>query len=230
MEERHVLQNCIAAHCFEQPEAEQVQRLRKSLGLADDTFVVLYVGRILEYKGVRELIRAVDALPNDNIALVLVGSTNFGLQTVDEYEQQVKLMADNSKKTMLFTGFVANEELGPFYAMADTVVMPSLCQEAAGLVSIEAMAAGRPEVATVSGGLPEYLTADCGILVPQDDELIPNLTEAIGRLYGDAELRRTMGEAGLARARQFSPEGYFERFWQIVKNLGSEPDAEETEA
>ena len=219
MDTVHVLPNAVPDHCFAVQPPETRSEMRRKLGIAADAFVVLYVGRIVAYKGVRELMQVVDRLPDDNTVLVLAGSTNFGLGTCDEYERQAHALAQQSKKQMLFTGFVPNDQLGPYYAMADVVAMPSLCQEAAGMVAIEAMAAGRPVAASISGGLPEYVTPECGILVPQGDGLEEGLREALIKLRADPALRDAMGKAGQARAQQFRQRAYFQRFLDIVQNL-----------
>lgn len=80
-------------------------------------------------------------------------------------------------------------------ATASIVVHPSTCEESFGLVSLEAMAAGRPVVATRVGALPEVVSdGESGILVPPGDVLA--LAGAIVTLLDDAPLRERMGAAG----------------------------------
>jgi glycosyltransferase involved in cell wall biosynthesis len=78
--------------------------------------------------------------------------------------------------------------------------------EGLGTSLLDAMAAGKPIVATSTGGIPEVVDDGVtGILVPPRDDAA--LAEGIVRLLKDFELRRRMGDAGLARARdRFSAE------------------------
>src|SRR5262249_49319749 len=83
------------------------------------------------------------------------------------------------------------------YAAADVVVMPSLWDEAFGLVVVEAMAAGRAVVVTASGAMPE-IVGDCGLVVPRRDEVA--MAGAIGRLLDNDTLRARIGQAARAHA------------------------------
>jgi len=138
---------------------------------------VLYVGRLSEEKGVRELAEATDGL-----ARVVVG--------------------DGPLRELLpeAVGFVPPAELGPYYARASVVVCPSR-REGYGVVAREAMAHGRPVVASAVGGLAEAVEDDVtGVLVPPRDPVA--LREAIERLLRDPELRRRLGQAGRDIARE----------------------------
>jgi glycosyltransferase involved in cell wall biosynthesis len=82
----------------------------------------------------------------------------------------------------------------------DVFVMSSVT-EGLGTSLLDAMACGKPIVATRAGGIPEIVQDGVnGLLVPTRDPHA--LADAIVRLLGDAELRRRMAEAGLARVRE----------------------------
>ena len=84
------------------------------------------------------------------------------------------------------------------FAAADVVVMPSLWDEAFGLVVVEAMAAARPVVVTASGAMPELVAGGAGVVVPKRDEVA--MAGAIGRLLDDDAGRTRMGQTARARA------------------------------
>jgi glycogen(starch) synthase len=74
--------------------------------------------------------------------------------------------------------------------------------EPLGQVAVECLAAGTPAVVTATGGLGEVVRDGVeGLLVPPGD--VPALTEALDRLMADPELRRRLGAAGPARAREY---------------------------
>ncbi len=138
---------------------------------------VLYVGRLSEEKGIPELLEATEGLPR-----VIVGDGP---------------LRDGIPEAV---GFVPPSELGPYYERAAVVVCPSR-REGYGVVAREAMAHGRPVVASEVGGLLDAIEDGVtGLLVPPGDP--GELRAALERLLGDPELRRRLGEAARARARE----------------------------
>ena len=136
---------------------------------------VLYVGRLSEEKGVRELAVAAKDLP-----LVVVGDGPLR-----------ELFPDG-------IGFIPPGELGPWYEHAAAVVVPSR-REGYGVTAREAMAHGRPVVASAVGGLLDAVEDGVtGLLVPPRDPR--RLREALKRVLADHELRRTLGAKARARA------------------------------
>jgi glycosyltransferase involved in cell wall biosynthesis len=137
---------------------------------------VLYVGRLSDEKGVRELAEATAGLP-----LVVVGDGPLR----DVLPQTV--------------GFVPHDELGRYYERAAVVVVPSR-REGYGVAAREAMAYGRAVVATAVGGLPDAIEDGVtGLLVPPGDPAA--LRAALERLLGDAKLRASLGAAARERAQ-----------------------------
>jgi glycosyltransferase involved in cell wall biosynthesis len=152
----------------------------ESVAEPDDPPHVLYVGRLSEEKGVRELAEAASGL-----ALFVVG--DGPLRSL--FPQAV--------------GFVSPPELGSYYERAAVVVVPSR-REGYGIVAREAMAYGRPVVATAVGGLLDAVEDGVtGLLVSRGD--VSALREAIGRLLGDTQLQRRLGASARERAQGFSP-------------------------
>lgn len=133
--------------------------LRTRLGFGPRDFVMLFCGRLEPDKGIHKLMEALSKLPVPNIRLLIVGSPFFGRTQQSSFlrklEQQAKALGDRVQ----FTGYIPNEDLPDYYRLADLVCVPTLVEEAAGLVAMEAMACGRPVLATRSGGMPEYLEA-----------------------------------------------------------------------
>jgi len=149
----------------------------ETVGEPDDPPHALYVGRLSEEKGVRELADAARGLP-----LVVVG------------DGPLRSLFPES------VGFVPPHELGPYYERAAVVVVPSR-REGYGMVAREAMAHGRPVVATAVGGLVDAVEDGVtGILVPAAD--VDALRDALRGLLGDAGLRARLGRAAATRARE----------------------------
>ena len=147
------------------------------VGEPSDPPHVLFVGRLSEEKGILELLAA-----TKGIRRILVGDGPLRDAVSDA------------------AGFVPHDSLGPFFERASVVVCPSR-REGYGVVAREAMAYGRPVVASAVGGLVDAVDDGItGLLVPPRD--VAALRMAIEHLLEDAGLRRRLGEAARARARE----------------------------
>lgn len=141
-------------------------------------------------KGLKYLLEAVAAIRKTrDIRLVVIGKPKRG-GAVERLAQELAL-----GEAVHFTGRIAAEEFSRYYAEATIAVIPSL-YEGFGMPAGEAMACGTPVVSTTGGALPEVV-GDAGVLVPPGDA--GALRDAIIMLLDNPELRRKLGEAGLAR-------------------------------
>lgn len=129
--------------------------------------------------------------------LILVGGAG-------PLEQELKKKASELKiqDSLIFTGYVPEEDLVYFYTAAEIFVFPSL-YEGFGLPVLEAMACGTPVIASDNSSLPEVV-GDTGILVDPTD---PNeICTSIITLMEDPTLRTMLSNKGQKRARQFTWE------------------------
>ena len=156
---------------------------------------LIMVGRTSDRKkGILYLLRALRLLKNDRVPV--------RLSIVDEIEKNdtyaADLVAEYGIGDMVeFTGRLLPEELVRKYSESDIAVTASV-YEGFGLPAAEAMACGVPVVATDTGALPEVVGRDgCCLLVPPKDPQA--LADAIKRLIGDEQLRRSMAVAGRQR-------------------------------
>jgi glycosyltransferase involved in cell wall biosynthesis len=100
-------------------------------------------------------------------------------------------------------------------AAADLLCQPNLGPEPFGITYVEAMYAGLPVVAAALGGALETVTADTGLLVPAGDASM--LAGALRTLAADPELRRRLGAAGPARARELcDPARQMRRLHEVL--------------
>jgi glycosyltransferase involved in cell wall biosynthesis len=99
--------------------------------------------------------------------------------------------------------------------------------EGLGTSLLDAMACGKPVVATTAGGIPEVVEDGVtGLLVPPRDH--EAMADAIVRLLTDADLRREMGVAGLAAARErFSVERMVLDTLRVYQRVALHPHQEE---
>jgi glycosyltransferase involved in cell wall biosynthesis len=155
--------------------------------------IVLFVGRLVSYKGVDVLL---DALSGVDAVGLIVGD---GPQRADLELQARALGIENRVR---FVGMAADEELAALYRACDVFVLPSVTrQEAFGVVQLEAMAAGKPVVSTDLGTGVGWVNrhAETGFVVPPGDPVA--LREAIRRVISDPQLQKSMGDAAMRRVR-----------------------------
>jgi glycosyltransferase involved in cell wall biosynthesis len=173
---------------------------------------MLFVGRLVYYKGVEVLI---DALSQCRGSLVIVGEGPL------EPALRGRVLERGLGNRVLFAGRAAESDLPAFYQACDVFVLPSIARtEAFGVVQIEAMAAGRPVVSTnLPTGVPwvnEHGTS--GLVVAPADPAA--LAGALGRLIEDRELRERLGEGGRKRAQAlFSRERMVATFKTVVEDV-----------
>ena len=168
-----------------------------------DKKIVGMIGRINHWKGQQYFIEAASRLKNDpNIVFFVIGDVYKGnehlKQELINYSKKLKM-----EDRIIFTGF--RNDIDGFLLNFDVFVLPSTSPEPFGIVLLEAMVNGVPVVATNHGGPRDVVAnGETGILVSPTDS--KELSEAISKLLGNAELRRTMGENGRRRVKMFSME------------------------
>jgi rhamnosyl/mannosyltransferase len=155
----------------------------------------LFIGRLVRYKGLDVLLRALERVPDLRLDIVGSGPEGPRLRTLT----QALALADRVK----WYGEYPDEDLPRRMADADFLVLPSVTtEEMFGLVLLEAMAAGRPIITTtVPTGVREVnLPGETGIEVPFRD--VGALANALETLARDPFLRERMGDAGRVRVRE----------------------------
>lgn len=214
--------NCVTLrNCYHLNEAREQNHPynRQSLGIAEDDVVIVFSGRPIPDKGVKELLLAFQLLTQsyDNIKLLIVGNSGFGNQVMTEYEEELRKIAQNLDDKVLFTGFVPHHQILQVYRLADIGVVPSIYDDPAPLVVIECMAAGLPLIVTDSGGIPEYVTGECAIIVKRQEDVINALKESLITLIDNQELRETMSRNALTHSQQFTEEKFYREFVKLLK-------------
>jgi len=148
-----------------QDERNERERLFAEHGLAPDTKIIGYCGRIFESKRVTDVVEAVallNATRQGRFFLVVIGASS----TPSEYETRVRALAE-TKCPGRHRFFAFSSNPFPLLAACDVVVQPSI--EPFGRVLVEAMYLGVPFVATNLGGPKEivgFADPRCGKLVP----------------------------------------------------------------
>lgn len=189
---------------------------RKAEDLRDGMPTVLCVGRLVSYKGVEVLIRA---LENIKARLWIIG--------VGPLEDSLKRLAIERGlgDRVQFLGQVSEEDLIAYYHACDVFVLPSITNaEMFGVVQLEAMACRKPVIST---DLPTGVSwvnqhGNTGYVVPREN--VRELARAIQRLLDNPQLREEMGEAGRERVEQyFTSTRMAEAMLDVYQEMLNEP-------
>lgn len=168
----------------------------------EDRPIILFVGRMVEFKGPEFLIRAASEVqtqfPAAEIVVIGDGPLRKGLER----------LAKQSLRRYSFLGVRTQEEVREWMNRASMLCMPSVTTrsgeaEGFGMVCAEAQAVGKPVVAFSCGGIPEIISHGVtGLLAPEGDWRA--LARNLATLLENGELRERFGRAAReATVRQF---------------------------
>ncbi len=182
--------------------------------------VILFVGRLVERKGVRYLIEATKILKEMgvDISLHIVGDGPLR----KELEELTKGLGLDS--VVLFKGRVGGNELIEEYKNSHIFVLPSIVDsrgdtEGLGVVLIEALTFGLPVIGSRVGGIPDIIIdKETGLLINEKDPV--ELASAIEYLLLNWEEAKKMVVMGQRRIKdKFSPEGVADKILEIYRGL-----------
>lgn len=164
------------------------EKIRDSIGLASDNFVLTFVGRIVKDKGIDELVDAFTALveKHPDMRLVLVGTI----------EEEGNPISPSAKKTIqnhpAIIALGERYDIPEILSVTDLFVFPSY-REGFGLSLMEAGAMGVPAVATDIIGCNEVLVdGETGVLIPPHSST--DIVNVVDKLYTNKDLMKLMGE------------------------------------
>ena len=193
---------------------------RRTLGLANDEFVVLQLGRLAPGKGIDNVIRAIAQLPSAaRVRLLVVGGASRAPdeRATPEIARLRRLAAQCGVASRItFVGRRRRAELAALYNACD-VFVTTPWHQALGITALEAMACGTPVVGSAVGGIASSVVDGVtGYLVaPHDPDA---LAERLAHLRAHPELARALGRAGLRRVRsRFSLERVAEALIDIYE-------------
>jgi glycosyltransferase involved in cell wall biosynthesis len=182
------------------------------LGIGMQDFVIGTVGKLHQGKGVYELLRAAAGIAGERpVTLLFVGDGPEKEGIIREAERLG--IADRT----VITGI--RRDVERMYAAMDVFVLPSTCDEAFGMVIIEAMAMGKPVIGTRVGGIPELITSgENGLLVPPGNATA--ISDAIKKCRDDGDFAARIAHNGRRTAETaFSEETLGERFEKVLASL-----------
>ncbi len=186
-------------------------------------FILLFVGRLAEKKGVGDLIEAFSLLPEDmknRTALWIVGDG----EKRDVLERQANDLGVSRR--VKFWGCIPNDQLPPYYGTADIFIAPSIIDssgdtEGQGVVLLEALASNTSIISTRVGGIEEVIRhGETGILTePSQPE---QLKDAIIQLLENKKIREKLSLNGVKHAQEYEWKVIGQKFVSLYRSAVSE--------
>ena len=173
---------------------------------------ILYSGRIIDGKGMDELLNVLKFVKQDFV-LDVVGSG----PDEELFIEKTKALGLSDK--VVFRGWVKHKNLPQFYQKTSILIMPSVWPEPFGISGIEAAFFGKPTVAFNVGGIPEWLADGVnGYLVKPYDKR--EMAEKIDMLLRDGKKAESMGKAGRKIVEErFLPEAHLNKLLSIFGEI-----------
>ncbi len=181
-------------------------RTLDSASAEDDVRTIIYVGRLIEPKGVSYLIEAMQLILKETPARLLIVGDGPDRGRLERLAAEMGI-----SHACQFVGQVPHSRIYEFFSSANVFVGPSLdvpgeWTEAQGNTFAEALFAGIPVVASRVGGIPDAVIHErTGLLV--DERSPEQIASAVLRILSDAKLAAALRQAGRRHA-----EEHFSRF------------------
>ncbi len=172
---------------------------RTELGIADDDFVVAFVGQFVPRKGTLRLNEALNKIGDKQIKAVFIGSGS----------------EDPDYDGIIHKGRVAHDNIPKWLNAADVFVLPTDNEGCCNAI-IEAMACGLPIISTDAPFNYDILNNENSIML--DCHSIDDIAGAISKLKRNSDLRKKLSEGALATAAGLSIEKRAERIVNFMQN------------
>ena len=176
--------------------------LAHQLGIKEEDFVIGFVGRFVEEKGISTLLKAIKSLPEKNWKLLLLGRGELKEKIIKESQKNC------IEKHIIIVESVAHDQVAKYINLMNVLVLPSETtykfttltavgwKEQFGHVLIEAMACKVPVIGSNSGEIPNVI-GDAGLIFPEGDDLA--LQNCLTRLMLDENLASELSDKGYQR-------------------------------
>lgn len=191
----------------------QAKNIRKDLGIEENDFVFIFIGRLVGDKGINELVGSFEKLNINypNIHLILVGQEEPQLDPLNEVTKE------KIHRMLTIHAVGTQNDVRPWYAAADALVFPSY-REGFPNVVIEAGAMNLPSIVTDINGSREIITEGVnGVIIPSKDKEALEL--AMKRFIQNPHYVKEMG----GKARPIIADRYEQTFvWKCLQNFYKE--------
>jgi len=189
-------------------DANKIKKLRKELNLKENDFVILFLGRINNIKGVDILIKAFRKINAKyfNVKLILLGSI------LDKTVSKMNISLNENIITLS-----AQSQVNSFYKISDIIILPSRV-EPLGYIMLEAGYFKKPFIGSRTGGISEFIEDGInGFLF--EPENVDDLTDKIELVLNNPEKANSVAETLHNKVIKYcNCKQYYERLTTVYEN------------
>lgn len=182
----------------------------EALWLGGKINALLYVGRLIDYKGIEDLLKALVWVRKRGKAFTLdiVGTgPNYYIQHLHALVQSLNL-----NPPVKFHGWESPGKVKEWMQKSGVLIVPSH-RESYGLVALEGMAAGIPLIISNAGGLAELGNSECALVFEKGN--IRQLVQAIENALNNPSLMQLLAQNARRRAENLVWTKFLPRYWQL---------------
>jgi glycosyltransferase involved in cell wall biosynthesis len=186
---------------------------KKKMGIADPTFVFIFCGRFLAFKGMMDVLKALKIVVPEfqHTHLFCIGDG-------PEMSKAQKFVTQNDLESFVtFTGFISEIEIRNFYTNADALVFPS-SHEGFPMVVFQSLAAGIPIITTRITAAADYLDEPDNVLWVEPNNPV-QLAESMIKLLTDDNLVKKMRNNNLLKCQKFTTDKNAPEYFSIFEKL-----------
>jgi len=193
---------------------EELKKFKTRIS-SENKRIILFLGRLVERKGVIYLLRSIPLIKSPDVKVVIAGG-GIELNNLKKTANQLKL-----ENKVYFFESPSQEERSKLYDISDVFVCSSIIDstgetEAIPTVIPEAMESNLPVIGTSVGGIPDIIEHQKnGILVPQKNPKL--LANSIDLVLNDVQLRETIIKNSKETVKMFLPSSIAKNFINIFK-------------
>lgn len=193
------------------------EQIRKQYGIDSKDIVIIYTGRLVPEKGIKELLEAfIGMYYGTGVKLLIVGSSFFAGSNRSTFIKGLERKARTKQDNIIFTGYIPYHRMPEIYAIANIGVIPSIYEEAFGLTLLEQMSMSLPTIISDSGALKEIVNEKCSLIVKRGKSFVRELSAALDLLVANKELREAYGKAARIQAEHYTKEAYCRNFYTFM--------------
>lgn len=217
-----IIPGCVDGELYYTRTNYEISKIRKQYSniVGDQEKIVLFVGRVVEDKGILPLVKsiAIAGKQMENIKLIVAGPNNKTREQIETYSKaQDVIQQFNLKNSVYFINNADPQTIQNLYAFCDIFVSPSTWREPSSLVVVEAMASGKPVIVSNMGGLPErVINGKTGYIVAVNNP--EELAEKIVYLLLNDNIREEMGQNAYNLFRQSYQIDSMVQKYEIIYN------------
>ena len=211
-----VFYNCVDFEKFDVKINGNRKKYREKLKLGDNEFNFLFSGRICSDKGIMELYEAFLKLNKKypNVTLSIIGADFSNIKN----KYQNKLIEKCKNTNIKIYEFMKYDKLIKYIVSADCIVIPSIYNEAFGVVALEAMAMKKAIIATRAGGLTEPLANNSAVIIDREN-IVENLYNSMEKIYLNKKYAEKIAANAYERVcsiKEFNKNNYFKNFINFI--------------